>query len=56
MILKKTKILLEGPKLNEENKVDYTVIDNYKDFGLPYICVLMGQGIVIASLATGNIV
>ena len=50
--LKKLKAYIEGPIAD---KIEFEVIDNYYPFMISYLFVNMPQGIVVISLATGNI-
>ncbi|KAL4510670.1 hypothetical protein ABPG72_004824 [Tetrahymena utriculariae] len=50
--LKKVKIILESPDVED---IDFSVVENFGPFGIPYLFVLMRQGLYVASLATGNI-
>ncbi|EGR34441.1 hypothetical protein IMG5_011370 [Ichthyophthirius multifiliis] len=49
--LKKVKISIESPVVDG---VDFTVVENFTPFGIPYLFVLLRQGLMIISCATGS--
>ncbi|KRW98998.1 WD40-repeat-containing domain [Pseudocohnilembus persalinus] len=54
--LKKTKAILETPKLDRQDVIPFKVIENLQPFSMPYLFVCMKQGLFIISLSTGSIV
>lgn len=49
--LKKLKIRMETPQVD---KVEFAIVENIYPFMIPYLFVLMKQGLIVISTATGS--